>query len=229
MPKAMTAEHITQVRAAFVNAARMARDAGFDGVEIHGANGYLLDAFLTDYLNIRTDDYGGSVANRVRLATEVCGDVVAAVGADIAVGIRISQGKVSDNQHRWAGGEDDAAEIFTALADTGIDYIHTTEYRALAPAFDNTVKPLAKLAKQYSRLSIIANGHLDDPHDAAAHDRLRCRRRRRPGQTRSGQPELATSRAYGTAAFGGPARRPVRAAGDRQGLGSHRYEGYDPR
>ena len=168
IPKAMSAEHITQVRAAFVNAARMARDAGFDGVEIHGANGYLLDAFLTDYLNTRTDGYGGSVANRVRLATEVCGDVVAAVGADIAVGIRISQGKVSDNEHRWAGGEDDAAEIFTALADTGIDYIHTTEYRALAPAFDNTVTPLAKLAKQYSRLSIIANGHLDDPHDAAA-------------------------------------------------------------
>ncbi|GAB7066547.1 NADH:flavin oxidoreductase [Mycobacterium hodleri] len=168
IPKAMTAEHITQVRAAFVTAARMARDAGFDGVEIHGANGYLLDAFLTDYLNTRTDGYGGGVANRVRLATEVCGDVVAAVGADIAVGIRISQGKVSDNEHRWAGGEDDAAEIFTALADTGIDYIHTTEYRALAPAFDNTVKPLSKLAKQYSRLSIIANGHLDDPHDAAA-------------------------------------------------------------
>lgn len=168
IPEAMTVEHIAQVRAAFVNAARMARDAGFDGVEIHGANGYLLDAFLTDYLNTRTDGYGGGVANRVRLATEVCGDVVAAVGADIAVGIRISQGKVSDNQHRWAGGEDDAAEIFTALADTGIDYIHTTEYRALAPAFDNTVKPLAKLAKQYSRLSIIANGHLDDPHDAAA-------------------------------------------------------------
>jgi 2,4-dienoyl-CoA reductase-like NADH-dependent reductase (Old Yellow Enzyme family) len=168
MPEAMTAEHITHVRATFVTAARMARDAGFDGVEIHGANGYLLDAFLTDYLNTRTDGYGGSVANRVRLAAEVCGDVAAAVGADIAVGIRISQGKVSDNVHRWAGGEDDAAKIFTALADTGIDYIHTTEYRALAPAFTNTAKSLAKLAKSYSGLSIIANGHLDDPRDAAA-------------------------------------------------------------
>lgn len=163
----MTVEDIKQVRAAFVTAARMAVDAGFDGVEIHGANGYLLDAFLTDYLNTRTDGYGGGVANRVRLAAEVCGDVAAAVGADIAVGIRISQGKVSDNGHRWAGGEDDAAEIFTALADTGIDYVHTTEYRALAPAFSDTTKPLAKLAKQYSRLSVIANGHLDDPNDAA--------------------------------------------------------------
>ncbi|CPR12823.1 NADH:flavin oxidoreductase [Mycobacterium bohemicum DSM 44277] len=168
VPEAMTTEQIGQVRAAFVDAARLARDAGFDGVEIHGANGYLLDAFLTEYMNTRADSYGGSVANRVRLASEVCGDVAAAVGADIAVGIRISQGKVSDNHHRWAGGEDDAAAIFTALADTGIDYIHTTEYRALAPAFGAAGMTLAQLAKQYSGLSIIANGHLDDPRDAAS-------------------------------------------------------------
>ncbi|GAB1814495.1 hypothetical protein MUNTM_35340 [Mycobacterium sp. MUNTM1] len=127
----------------------------------------MLDAFLTDYLNARTDDYGGDVANRVRLATEVCADVVTAVGGDIAVGIRISQAKVSDNDHRWAGGQDDAAIIFTALADTGIDYIHTTEYRALAPAFEGADTTLANYAKQYSGLPIIANGHLDDPCDAA--------------------------------------------------------------
>ena len=60
IPEAMTAEHIGQVRTAFVNAARFARDAGFDGVEIHGANGYLLDAFLTDYMNTRTDAYGAT-------------------------------------------------------------------------------------------------------------------------------------------------------------------------
>lgn len=168
IPEVMTAQHIDQVRAAFVSAARLARDAGFDGVEIHGANGYLLDAFLTDYMNTRTDAYGGSVANRVRLITEVCGDVAAAVGQDVAVGVRISQGKVSDNRHRWAGREDDAATIFTALANTGIDYVHTTEYRALAPAFDNDSAPLAALAKRYSGLTIIANGHLDDPADAAA-------------------------------------------------------------
>ncbi|CQD12329.1 NADH:flavin oxidoreductase [Mycobacterium lentiflavum] len=168
IPQAMTTEHIDQVRSAFVNAARQARDAGFDGVEIHGANGYLLDEFLTDYLNTRTDRYGGSVASRVRLAAEVCHDVVSAVDGDIAVGIRISQAKVSDNRHRWAGTEDDAAIIFGTLADTGIDYIHTTEYRALAPAFAESDKSLAQLAKQHSGLSIIANGHLDDPRDAAA-------------------------------------------------------------
>lgn len=167
IPQAMTTEHINQVRAAFVNAARQARDAGFDGVEIHGANGYLLDAFLTDYMNTRTDEYGGHTAGRVRLAAEVCHDVASAVGDDIAVGIRISQGKVSDNHHRWAG-EEDAAIIFGTLGDTGIDYIHTTEYRALAPAFAGSGNSLAQLAKQFSKLAVIANGHLDDPRDAAA-------------------------------------------------------------
>jgi 2,4-dienoyl-CoA reductase-like NADH-dependent reductase (Old Yellow Enzyme family) len=164
----MTTEQISQVRAAFVNSARLARDAGFDGVEIHGANGYLLDAFLTDYMNSRTDEYGGSVTNRIRLAAEICRDVVAAVGADVAVGIRVSQGKVSDNGHRWEGRDDDAAIIFSTLGGTGIDYIHTTEYRALAPAFGDAGKTLAALAKQHSGLTVIANGHLDDPHDAAA-------------------------------------------------------------
>lgn len=56
-------------------------------------------------------------------------------GSDIVVGIRISQGKFSDNHHQWASAERDAATIFRTLADPGIDYIHTTEYRALAPAF----------------------------------------------------------------------------------------------
>jgi len=167
-PEAMTAEHIRHVRRAFVNAARRARDAGFDGVEIHGANGYLLDAFLTDYLNTRTDDYGGSVANRVRFAAEVCRDVVAAVGDDLAVGIRVSQGKVSDNHHRWAGGEDDAAVIFSALADTGVDFMHTTEYRAVAPAFGDGGRTLAGLCKLYGGLTVIVNGNLDDPADAAS-------------------------------------------------------------
>lgn len=167
LPEEMSVEQIHQVREAYVRAAGLARDAGFDGVEIHGANGYLIDEFLTDYLNVRSDDYGGSVANRVRLAVEISRDVAAAVGSEITTGIRISQGKVSDNRHHWAGGEDDAAVIFSALAETGIDYIHTTEYRALAPAFDSGPKTLAELAKQHSGLSVLANGHLDDPRDSS--------------------------------------------------------------
>jgi len=104
----------------------------------------------------------------VRLAAEVCRDVVEAVGADLAIGIRISQGKVSDNHHRWRGREEDAAVIFGTLGETGIDVIHTTEYRALAPAFADADTTLAAMAKKYSGLPVIVNGNLDDPRDAAA-------------------------------------------------------------
>jgi 2,4-dienoyl-CoA reductase-like NADH-dependent reductase (Old Yellow Enzyme family) len=159
---------MAQVREGFVAAALHAKAAGFDGVEIHGANGYLLDQFLTDYLNLRTDEYGGTAENRVRFAVEISRAVRQAVGPDMSVGIRISQGKVSDHGHKWAGGADEAETIFTALAATGIDYIHTTEYRADAPAFGEEGSSLAGLAKQYSGLTIIANGSLDEPEAAAA-------------------------------------------------------------
>jgi len=167
MPTAMTADDITEVRQAFVSAACLARAAGFDGVEIHGANGYLLDEFLTDYMNTRTDQYGGAVANRVRFTAEICAGVVEEVGADITVGVRISQGKASDYEHRWAGADDDAAAIFATLGGTGIDFIHTTEYKALAPAFGETGKSLAELAKEHGRVPVIVNGNLDDPADGA--------------------------------------------------------------
>ncbi|NVC22158.1 NADH:flavin oxidoreductase [Kocuria salina] len=168
VPAEITAEQMAEVRQAFVDAALRARDAGFDGVEIHGANGYLLDQFLTDYLNLRTDEYGGSPENRVRFAAEVCRAVRDAVGPDLAVGIRISQAKVSDHDHRWSGGPDEAEVIFSTLGATGIDFVHTTEYRATAPAFGDDGPSLAALAKQHSGVPVIANGHLDDPETAVS-------------------------------------------------------------
>jgi 2,4-dienoyl-CoA reductase-like NADH-dependent reductase (Old Yellow Enzyme family) len=167
VPAAISKLQMAEVRRTFVASAILARDAGFDGLEIHGANGYLLDEFLTDYLNIRTDEYGGSPENRVRFVTEVCKDIVAAVGDDMAVGIRISQSKVSDNDHRWAGTSAEARIIFEALGSTGIDFIHTAEYRAYEPAFNDSAESLASLAKRHSGLAVIANGNLDDPLAAA--------------------------------------------------------------
>jgi 2,4-dienoyl-CoA reductase-like NADH-dependent reductase (Old Yellow Enzyme family) len=166
VPTEMTYRHITETIKGFTQAALRAREAGFDGVEIHGANGYLIDAFLTSYSNLRNDEYGGSTQNRVRFAVEVCEAVRAAVGPDTAVGIRVSQGKVSDNHHKWEGGIGDAEAIFTALGETGIDFIHTTEYRAMAPAFHGRSESLAALAKKFGQVAIIANGNLDDPSDA---------------------------------------------------------------
>jgi 2,4-dienoyl-CoA reductase-like NADH-dependent reductase (Old Yellow Enzyme family) len=168
VPSEISEAQISEVRQSFVQAALHAQSAGFDGIEIHGANGYLIDQFLTGYLNARSDHYGGSPENRVRLAAEICRDIVEAVGPEMTVGIRISQAKVSDTAHRWPGGADDARIIFTTLDQTGIDYIHTTEYRAEAPAFEGTRDSLAALAKRYSGVAIIANGNLDHPEAAAA-------------------------------------------------------------
>ncbi|MFI7482014.1 NADH:flavin oxidoreductase [Kocuria sp. M1R5S2] len=168
VPEEITREQMDEVRDDFVAAALRAQQAGFDGVEIHGANGYLLDQFLTDYLNRRTDEYGGSAQNRVRFPAEVARAVREAVGPETAVGIRISQAKVSDHDHKWAGGEEEAGTIFSTLAATGVDFVHTTEYRAYAPAFEEGGPSLAALAKKHSGLPVIANGHLDDPETAVS-------------------------------------------------------------
>ena len=166
VPLEMTSEGIAEVKEGFVQAAKNAVAAGFDGIEIHGANGYILDQFLTDYTNQRTDEYGGSVETRVRLSAEVVKAVRQAVTDAVPVGIRISQGKVNDYTHKWAGGEKDAEVIFSALAAAGADFIHVTEYDALKPAFGDTGLTLAALAKKYSNLPVVVNGNLNTPDRA---------------------------------------------------------------
>ncbi|WP_202081488.1 NADH:flavin oxidoreductase [Caldalkalibacillus salinus] len=180
-PKEATKEDIKHIIEGFVNAAQRAKEVGFDGVEIHGANGYILDQFLTDYTNQRTDEYGGAVENRVRLAVEVSEAVRDAVGDDFVVGIRISQGKVNDYHHKWADKEKEADIIFTQLGQTGLDYIHVTEYEAWQPAFPKGEgteatdaafgdggPTLAALAKKYSQRPVMANGSLHEPDKAQA-------------------------------------------------------------
>ncbi|WP_318619407.1 NADH:flavin oxidoreductase [Priestia megaterium] len=165
-PREITKEEIAGVIQSFVASAKRAKSAGAEGIEIHGANGYLLDEFLTDYTNQRTDEYGGSVENRVRLLEEIVQAIRAAVGKEFIVGIRISQAKVNDPTHKWAGKEKEAEIIFTKLGQTELDYIHVTEYKAWEPAFDSSDATFAALAKKYSKLPIIANGHLEDTEKA---------------------------------------------------------------
>ncbi|GGD84164.1 oxidoreductase [Paenibacillus nasutitermitis] len=167
VPRAMTQEEIRNSIDSFALAALRAKQVGFDGVEVHAANGYLLDQFITDYTNHRTDEYGGSTERRLRLVVEVLKAIRAAVGPDYTVGVRISQGKVNDFHHKWAKGEADAKIIFEQLAAASPNYIHTTEYRAYAPAFAEDGPTLAELAKRYSNLPVIANGNLGEPERAA--------------------------------------------------------------
>ena len=165
-PEEMTKTDIEQLIEGFVASAKNAREAGFDGVEIHGANGYVLDHFLTDYTNQRTDEYGGSTENRLRLAIQVMNAVREAVGTEFPVGIRISQAKVNDADHKWAGGEADAEIIFSSLQKAGVDFIHIAEPQATAPAFGETGPTLIELAKKYGNTTVIANGTVGEPEVA---------------------------------------------------------------
>ena len=165
LPTEMTKAEIHEAVAGFASAAVRAREAGFDGVEIHGANGYLLDQFLTEGVNQRTDPYGGEVVNRLRITIEAVEAVRAAVGAGFIVGLRSSQAKVNDFVHKWRGHEE-AAEIYTLFGRLPLDYLHTTEFEAWRPAFGEGPS-LAALAKRHSGLPVIANGSLHNPVRAA--------------------------------------------------------------
>ncbi|PBB06996.1 oxidoreductase [Salimicrobium humidisoli] len=167
VPRAMDEHDFREVKESFVHSALRAKEAGFDGVELHGANGYLLDQFLTDYFNLRNDEYGGSAENRVKFVLEVIEEVRAAVGEDYPVGIRISQAKAADGEHKWAGGEEEARTIFEALGNAPLDYVHTTDPDAAASSFGEDTKTLAEAAKLFSGLPVIANGKLTDPVKAA--------------------------------------------------------------
>jgi 2,4-dienoyl-CoA reductase-like NADH-dependent reductase (Old Yellow Enzyme family) len=166
-PREMSPEDIEDVIANFAAAAERAVDAGFDGVEVHGANGYVLDQFLTTYTNRRDDEYGGDVANRIRLTAEVGEAVQDATPNDFVVGVRVSQSKVNDPDYRWPGGEDDAEVVFGALSDAGVDYLHVTEEDVTTPAFEDGAT-LSKLADRYGDAPVIANGALEDPVAARA-------------------------------------------------------------
>lgn len=165
LPAALSPVEIEEVLTGFACAAVRAKEAGFDGVEIHGANGYLLDQFLTEYTNQRNDGYGGSLERRLRLGVETIHAVRQAVGPGFAVGYRVSQGKVNDFTHKWRGGESEAAAIFETLSAAPLDYLHTTEFEAWRPAFGDG-HSLAALARRHGTVPVIANGSLHAPAEA---------------------------------------------------------------
>jgi N-ethylmaleimide reductase len=125
-PRALGIEEMPALIASYVHAAHSAIEAGFDGVEVHGANGYLLDQFLRDSINDRTDAYGGSIAHRARLLLEVMTAVTAAIGAD-RTGLRLSPvTPVND-----AGQDSNAQALFNhvveQLAPLKLAFLHLIE------------------------------------------------------------------------------------------------------
>ncbi|MEV6979418.1 alkene reductase [Kitasatospora sp. NPDC093806] len=122
VPREMTEQEIRSTVADFAAAARRAVEAGFAGVEVHSANGYLLHQFLSGHTNRRTDGYGGSVANRIRFTVEVVRAVVAEIGAE-RVGVRIAPGVTANGMS-----EDDVDAVYPALLGEldglGLAYLH---------------------------------------------------------------------------------------------------------
>ncbi|MEU9546337.1 alkene reductase [Streptomyces mirabilis] len=121
-PRALDTAEVPEHARSYAEAARRAVDAGFDGVELHGANGYLISQFLSSNANLRTDLYGGPVANRIRFAVEAVAATVEAVGGD-RTGIRLSPGGTF-----WGVQETDVRELYAALlvelAPLGLAYVH---------------------------------------------------------------------------------------------------------
>lgn len=166
VPLPMTERELAEAVAGFARAAVRALEAGFDGIEIHGANGYLLDQFLSEGINLRDDRYGGSLENRLRLTCEVTEAVRSAVGHDLVLGLRSSQGKVNDFAHKWRG-QEEAALIYETFGRLPLDYLHTTEFEAWRPAFLEGPS-LAAIAKRHAGLPVLANGSLHEPGRANA-------------------------------------------------------------
>ena len=160
-PRALDRNEIHGIVADFVSAARNAIDAGFDGVEIHAANGYLLDQFLNTVSNQRDDEYGGTVANRARLPLQVVDAVAATIGAD-RVGVRLSP-----LGHFNSMGMDDPEAMYSYLAEElnkrGLAYLHVISPRSQVPADDGKQVHLADrvlkaIRSRYDGVLMLAGG-----------------------------------------------------------------------
>ncbi|MDP3494878.1 MAG: NADH:flavin oxidoreductase [Hyphomonadaceae bacterium] len=157
---AMTESDIADVIDAFATAAADARGVGFDGVEIHGAHGYLIDEFFWEKSNLRQDRYGGTLANRGRFAAEIISAVRERVGPAFPVIFRWSQWKQHDYNARLV--HDPAAlEAFIApLVDAGADVLHCSTRRYWQPEFEGSNLNLAGWVKKISGKPTIAVGNV---------------------------------------------------------------------
>lgn len=158
VPKAMTTHDLLATRNEYVSAAQNAMEAGFDGVELHGANGYLLEEFLSPHSNVRTDNYGACIENRCRFVLEVTEAVAAAIGKD-KTGIRLSPYGVAGDMHHYTEIDDTYKYLAQQLDLLGIAYIHLADHAAMgAPAVPIEIK---QLIRHHFKNTIIGCGGYD--------------------------------------------------------------------
>jgi len=158
VPKAMTAEDLISTKAEFVTAAKNAMAAGFDGVELHSANGYLLEQFLSPISNIRTDNYGGNIENRCRFVLEVVTAVADAIGKE-KTGIRLSPYGVASDMPHYPEIEVTYHYLSSQLNKLGIAHIHLVDHSAMgAPEVPMIIK---KLIRNNFKNTLILSGGYD--------------------------------------------------------------------
>ena len=157
-PLAMSEADIHSTRQEFVQAAKNAIAAGFDGVELHGANGYLLQQFIRPNSNIRADRYGGPIANRARFVLEVAAAVADAIGKD-KVGIRLSPFGVFNDMPLYDAMAADYAYLTEQLSALGLVYLHIVDHSAMgAPIVPDSMK---QTMRRLFRGSLILSGGYD--------------------------------------------------------------------
>ena len=164
-PRALETAEIAGIVEDYRNAAKQALAAGFDGVEIHGANGYLLDQFLRDGTNNRTDNYGGSLENRARLLLEVIQAVVEVWGAD-KVGLRLSPSGTFNDMADSAP-ETIFVYVLEQLNHLGLAYLHLVDALEGDIRHGAKVVSLAILRKAYRGKLIICGGYDQDKAEQA--------------------------------------------------------------
>ncbi|MGW7240764.1 NADH:flavin oxidoreductase [Streptomyces sp. NPDC054804] len=156
--KAMTSQDLDDVIRAFAEAAAAAERIGFDGVELHGAHGYLLDQFLWAGTNRRTDAYGGDPVARTQFAAEIVAAVRASVSPEFPVIFRYSQWKSDNYDARLAESPEELEAILTPLAAAGVDVFHASTRRYWLPEFEDSDLNLAGWTKKLTGKPTITVG-----------------------------------------------------------------------
>ncbi|MEO1255089.1 MAG: alkene reductase [Bacteroidota bacterium] len=157
VPKEMSKEEIAHAIEEYVMAAKNAIEAGFDGVELHAANGYLLEQFINPTCNHREDEYGGSAENRSRFVLEVAEKVVAAIGSE-KVGIRLSPHGAFNDINPFDKEEETFEYLAGKLKELGLTYIHLVDHSSMgSPEVSKQLK--AKIRDSFNGTIIISGGY----------------------------------------------------------------------
>ena len=154
----MTARDIDDVVAAFAKGAADAHRLGFDGIEIHGAHGYLIDQFFWDQTNERGDKFGGGPVARTTFAAEIVKACRRATSPDFPIILRFSQWKQQDYNARLAPTPSDLEAFLAPLVDAGVDIFHASNRRFWTPEFDGSAMNLAGWTKKLTGRAVITVG-----------------------------------------------------------------------